>query len=100
MTAVLRPLGMVVGFDLNDRVADANRVNSRKGERAVSEADLVACILTLQRHPELRAQLVVNTTVLIRENNWDVKKHEYLKLGELPDQRRFRGVPAVAGRRG
>jgi hypothetical protein len=64
------------------------------------EADLADCILTLQRHPELRAQRVANATAHIRENNWDIKKHEYLKLADSLTSNAYRGVPAVARRRG
>jgi len=48
--------------------------------RSEDEADLANCILALKCHPELRAKLVANATAYIHENNWNVKKHEYLNL--------------------
>ena len=63
-----------------------------------NEADLADCILTLQRHPELRAQLVANATAHIRENNWDVKKHEYLQLVDSLTRSAHQPLPVVAGR--
>jgi glycosyltransferase involved in cell wall biosynthesis len=45
-----------------------------------NEAELAECILTLKRHPELRARLVANATAHIRQNNWDIKKQDYLAL--------------------
>ena len=42
--------------------------------------DLAKCMLTLMRDQELRKRLVANAQEYVKENNWDVRKHEYLEL--------------------
>ena len=45
-----------------------------------NDADLAECILLLKRDHELRDRLVSNAVKYVEQNNWDVKKHEYLRL--------------------
>ena len=42
--------------------------------------DLGNAILELYRNPQLRQQLAANAAQYVRTNNWEVKKHEYLRL--------------------
>jgi glycosyltransferase involved in cell wall biosynthesis len=61
-----------------------------------NEVDLAACILTLKRQPELRAQLIANANGHISQNNWDVKKHDYLKLVDSLTRRMRQTLPVAA----
>ena len=45
-----------------------------------SESDLAGCLLSLKRDTALRERLVSNAATYVRENNWNVMKHEYLEL--------------------
>jgi glycosyltransferase involved in cell wall biosynthesis len=42
--------------------------------------DLARCMLLLIRDPQLRERLVAHASEYVKENNWAVKKHEYLEL--------------------
>ena len=45
-----------------------------------SAEDLAAKVLDLMQNPSRRAALCERSTEFIAQNNWDVKKHEYLEL--------------------
>lgn len=45
-----------------------------------NERELAECILLLKSDHELRARLIQNGLRYIKENNWDVKKVQYLQL--------------------
>ena len=60
--------------------------------------ELAAAILELVNHPEKRDQLRARGCEFIRENSWDFKKHDYLRLVERPIQRVLPlSDPAVPG---
>ncbi|MGD1102895.1 MAG: glycosyltransferase family 4 protein [Terriglobia bacterium] len=42
--------------------------------------DLAKCMLLLIRDQQLRERLIANALEYVKENNWAVKKHEYLEL--------------------
>jgi len=42
--------------------------------------DLARCMLELMHDTELRKRLVSQALEYVKENNWDVRKHEYLEL--------------------
>jgi len=44
--------------------------------------DLARCMLLLIRDPQLRNRLVSNASEYVKENNWPVRKHEYLQLAD------------------
>ena len=48
--------------------------------RGDDEEDLARCMLDLIQHPEKRQSLVRNASVFIDQNDWAVKKQEYLNL--------------------
>jgi glycosyltransferase involved in cell wall biosynthesis len=48
--------------------------------RGGDEEDLARCMLDLIQHPEKRQSLVRNASVFIDQNDWAVKKQEYLNL--------------------
>jgi glycosyltransferase involved in cell wall biosynthesis len=45
-----------------------------------NDEDLANCILLLKRDPQLRSRLVANATKYVQDNNWNVKKCQYLDL--------------------
>jgi glycosyltransferase involved in cell wall biosynthesis len=42
--------------------------------------DLARCMLLLMQDPELRQRLASNALEYVKDNNWDVRKQEYLEL--------------------
>jgi len=45
-----------------------------------NEKELAKQMLSLKNNPALRARLVANAEIYVRNNTWGARKHEYLEL--------------------
>lgn len=48
--------------------------------RSEDENDLAECIVQLRKNKRLRDSLVVNSFKYMEHNNWEARKHIYLRL--------------------
>lgn len=60
-----------------------------------NEAELADCIFSLWRDAKLREQLASRATRYVQQNNWEVKKREYLELVDRIVARRDMAASAI-----